>query len=189
MKVSKFRVYLRALEPEDYKTTHPWRLDEDIWASVVGPKYFVSIDYEKKWINEAILNPGNSLKLAVCLKDSDKQIGLVNLSDIDRYNGNAECGILIGEKSLWGRGFGTEAILLMLHHGFYTLALTRIEAHQLVSNRASIRLFEKCGFKNEGVLRKAVFKDGRHQDLNQLSILREEFDEFLLKAGLTDADM
>ncbi len=74
----------------------------------------------------------------------------------------------------------------MLHHGFCTLGLTRIEARQLLSNQASVRLFEKCGFRVEGVLRKAVFKDGRHQDLNLMAILREEFDELLLEKGLTD---
>jgi len=186
METSTFRVYLRALEPDDYKTTHPWRLDDEIWASVVGPKYFVSIEYEMKWVNDAILSPGNSLRLAVCLKEDHKHIGLVSLTDIDRNSGIAQCGILIGEKSLWGMGLGTEALLLILHHGFYTLGLARIEARQLLSNQASVRLFERCGFKAEGVLRKAVFKDGRRQDLNLMAILREEFDELLLEKGLTD---
>ena len=132
------------------------------------------------------MSPGNSLKLAICLKEDHKHIGLVSLTNIDRSNGVAQCSILIGEKSLWGKGLGTEAILLILHHGFYTLGLTRIEARQLLSNRASVRLFEKCGFRIEGVLRKAVFKDGRHRDLNQLSILREEFDKLLHEMGLMD---
>lgn len=152
----------------------------------MGPKYFVSMEYEKRWVSDAILSPGNSLKLAICLKEDHKHIGLVTLTNMDRSNGVAQCSILIGEKSLWGKGLGTEAILLMLYHGFYTLGLTRIEARQLLSNHASVRLFEKCGFRVEGVLRRAVFKDGRHRDLNQLSILREEFDELLLEKGLTD---
>ncbi len=106
MDTSEFRVYLRALEPDDYKTTHPWRLDEEIWASVVGPKYFVSMEYEKKWVNDAILSPGNSLKLAVCLKEDHKHIGLVSLTNIDRNNGFARCGILIGKNHCgeWGLG-------------------------------------------------------------------------------------
>jgi [ribosomal protein S5]-alanine N-acetyltransferase len=186
MDASEFRVYLRALEPDDYKATHSWRLDEEIWTSVVGPKYFVSMEYEKKWVDDAILSPGNSLRLAICLKEDHKHIGLVSLTDMDRNNGTALCGILIGEKSLWGMGLGAEAILLMLHHGFYTLGLTRIEARQLLSDHASVRLFEKCRFKVEGVLRKAASKDGRHKDLNQLSILREEYDELLLEKGLKD---
>lgn len=165
-------------------TTHRWRLDEEIWGRVVGPKYFVSLEYEKKWVSDTILNIEKSLKLAISLKEEDKHIGLVSLTDIDLCNGIAQCSILIGEKSLWGKGLGTEAILLLLHHGFYTLGLTRIEARQLIFNQASVRLFEKCGFKVEGFLRKAVFKDGRHQDLNLLSILREEFDVLLIEKGL-----
>ena len=45
--MSEFRVYLRALEPEDYKTSIKWRNDDEIWSMVVGPKYFVSTAYEK----------------------------------------------------------------------------------------------------------------------------------------------
>lgn len=186
MDTSVFNIYLRALEPDDYKTTHPWRLDGGIWANVVGPKYFVSREYEKKWVSDAIQNPENSLRLAICLKEDHRHIGLVYLTDIDQNNGSAQCGILIGERSVWGMGIGPEAVLLILHHGFYTLGLTRVEARQLLSNKASRRVLEKCGFKLEGVMRKAVFKDGRHQDLNLFSILREEFDEQLLERDLVD---
>jgi len=54
MDFSKFCVYLRAFEIEDFKTTHLWRGDEEIIKSVVGRKYFVSQECEKKWINDAI---------------------------------------------------------------------------------------------------------------------------------------
>ncbi|NLZ31217.1 MAG: GNAT family N-acetyltransferase [Methanomicrobiales archaeon] len=188
MDTSEFKVYLRAFEPDDYKVTHTWRQDEEIWAKVVGPRYFVSMEYEKKWVYDTILNPGNSLRLAVCLKTEHKPVGLVSLTDIDRNNGTAECSILIGEKSLWRTGLGIEAALLMFRHGFYTLGLTRIEARQLVSNRGGIRLAEKCGLKQEGILRRAVFKDGRHQDLNLMAILREDFDELLIERGLAGGE-
>ena len=86
MDFSKFRVYLRAFEIEDFKTTHLWHGDEDIIKSVVGRKYFVSKEYEKKWINDAIFPSGNYLKLAVCMKEKDKHVGNVYLNSIDNFN-------------------------------------------------------------------------------------------------------
>lgn len=177
----KFRIYLRALEPDDYKTSIKWRKDDDIWDMVTGPKYFVSEVYEKKWVEEAIFNPGQKLTLAICLKDNDKHIGYVYLNNIDWKNRSAGFAKLIGDKSIWCKGIGKEAILLMLYHGFFVLGLERIEARPLIDNHASIKANEGCGFKKEGILRNAVFKNGKYYDLNIMSIIREDFDKVLEK--------
>ena len=178
-----FRVYLRALEPDDYKTSIKWRNDDEIWSMVVGPKYFVSEAYEKKWVEDSIFNNSNKLALAVCLKESNEHIGYVYLNNIDWKNRVCSFGKLIGNKRHWGKGYAQEMTILMLYHAFYVLGMVRVEARQLLSNKGSTRVNEKCGFKTEGVLRKAVFKDGRHQDLNLMSIIREDFDEVLKKLG------
>ena len=178
MTFSKIRVYLRAFELEDYKTTLSWREDDDILKGIVGKKYFVSSEYEKKWIHEAMLDK-KSLKLAVCLKNTNEHIGNVYLNSIDYMNRNCEYGIIIGDKNYWGKGLGSEATLLMLHHAFYELGMIRVYSKQLLSNHSSIRLHDKCGFKNEGILRKAVFKNGEYQDLNLMSILRDDYDNMV----------
>lgn len=175
----KFRVYLRALEPDDYKKSINWRKDDEIWSMVVGPKYFVSKAYEQKWVEDAMFNSINNLTLAICFKETNEHIGYVYLNNIDWKNRNASFGKLIGEKSHWGGGLGKEVTLLMLYHGFYVLGLERIYARQLLDNKASIRVNEKCGFKTEGILRRAVYKNGEYQDLNLMSIIREDFDEIL----------
>lgn len=174
-----FRVYLRALELNDYKTSIRWRNDDEIWNMVVGPKYFVSEAYEKKWVEDTILNNSNKLSLAVCLKESNEHIGYVYLNNIDWKNRNATTGKLIGEKQYWNSGLGTEVTMLILYHAFYVLGLERIESRQLLSNKGSIRALEKCGYKNEGILRKAVFKNGKYQNLNLMSVIREDFDDIL----------
>lgn len=172
-----FRIYLRALELEDYKKSIEWRNDDKIWDMVAGPKYYVSEIYEKKWVENIIFNSKNSLTLAICIKDTDEHIGYAYLNDIDYKNKNAMFAKLIGEKRFWGKGLGSELTLLMLYHGFNVLGLERIEARQLLNNKGSIKVNEKCGFKNEGILRNAVFKNGRYQDLNVMSIIRKDFDQ------------
>lgn len=172
-----FRIYLRAFKENDYLTTHKWRNDEDVTSSLVGRKYFVSEDYEKKWVHDAIFSAGNSVKLAVCLKESDEHIGNVYLDSIDSFNQNAMFSLMIGNKAFWSKGFGTEMTLLMLKYAFYELNLKRIYSYQLSTNLGSINVHKKCGFKDEGVLRKAVFKSGGFADLNVMGILKEEFED------------
>jgi RimJ/RimL family protein N-acetyltransferase len=176
---SDFRVYLRALEPDDYQTSIKWRNDDEIWSMIVGQKYYVSEYYEKKWVEDLIINNSQKLTLAICLKESHEHIGYVYLFNIDYKNRVASFGKLIGKKECWGKGYGQEATMLMLYHAFYVLGLIRVEARQLLTNKGSIRVNEKCGFKTEGILRKAIFKDGKHLDLNLMSIIREDFDEIL----------
>lgn len=176
-----FRVYLRALELDDYKNSIKWRRDDEIWDMVVGPKYYVSEAYEKKWVEDAIFKVSNKLALAICMKETNKHIGYIYFTNIDNKNLSASFGILIGEKEYWGKGLAKEATMLMLYHGFYVLGLERIEARQLCYNKGSIKVSEKCGFKTEGLLRKAVYKNGEYKDLNLMSIIKEDFDVILTK--------
>lgn len=178
MDFGNFRVYLRAFELDDYKLTHSWREDKEILNGIVGKKYFVSCEYEKKWIQNSIFDE-NSIKLAICFKATNEHIGNIYLNMIDHVNKNCTFGIILGKKNFWGQGLGSEATLLMLHHAFYEIGMIRVCSRQLLTNHSSIGLHEKCGFKHEGILRKVVFKNGEYQDLNLMSILREDYDEML----------
>jgi RimJ/RimL family protein N-acetyltransferase len=101
--MNNFRVYLRAFEAEDYKTTLKWRNDTEIWNMVVSRRFFVSAETEKQWINNTMQDNANNVKLAVNLKENNKHIGNVYLTDIDWFNRSALLGKLIGEKELWGK--------------------------------------------------------------------------------------
>jgi len=142
---------------------------------VGGPKYFVSSEYEKQWILNAINNK-NEIRLGICLKENDELIGLCSIIDIDWINRSAQSSSMIGEKKYRGKGYGTEAQLLLLQYAFYERGFERIWAVVLEKNIGSIKMHEKCGYKMEGVLRNSVFKNGKFQKQIIMSILREEFD-------------
>jgi len=178
MNWNAFQVYLRAFELNDCHETIKWRRDDEIWNMAGSPKYFVSTENEKKWIENAIFLH-DQIRLAICLKDNDKLVGVEILKDIDNINRSAQWGYLIGDRSLWGRGIGTEAGLLFLKYVFQERGFNRIWALVNQGNIASKRILEKCGLQKEGHLRESIYKQGMFQNQLLYSILREDFDALL----------
>lgn len=174
----KVRVYLRALEPEDYQKLHQWRNDEEIGRYFSGTKLFTSTLNEKKWIEDKIFDKEN-VSCAICIKETDEFIGCVFLNSIDYLNRSGHCPTFIGDKTHWGKGYATDARVLILKHAFHDKGLERIWAHVVTDNPGSLRMLEKCKYKKEGLLRRASFVDGEFKDYFVLSILREEFEELL----------
>lgn len=170
------RIYLRALEPDDYKTSIQWRRDEEIIKMVGGNKYYVSSEREKQWVTNSIFS-NDKLVLAICLKENDKYIGNVMMQEIDYINRSCHAPIMIGDKSEWNKGYATEAKLLMLKYIFEERGMERVFGYVLEDNIASIKSAEKSGYKIEGVMRNSIYKEGKFHNQVIVSILREEFDE------------
>jgi [ribosomal protein S5]-alanine N-acetyltransferase len=102
----------------------------------------------------------NQIFLAICLEENDHHVGNIKFSDIDWNHKRAFLSLIIGEKGLWGRGFATEAIELMVRYGFETVGLNKIEPCCYDANKGALRLFKKTGFSVEGELREtALFED------------------------------
>ena len=106
-----------------------------------------------------------------------KLIGSLAFNDIDWRSRISEFGIMIGDKTYWNRGYGTEAVRLLAKHGFNTLNLNRIFLHVFENNPRAIRAYEKAGFVHEGRERQAEFKQGEYMDVLVMSILKDEFDQ------------
>nr|WP_201542670.1 GNAT family N-acetyltransferase [Psychrobacter faecalis] len=102
--INNTKVYLRALESEDYKKSIEWRNNAKIWDMVLGRRYFVSGDFEKKWVESANSDSSN-IKLAICDKKNDAYIGNIYLSNINFFNRSASFAILIGDEQYWGGGW------------------------------------------------------------------------------------
>lgn len=169
------RIYLRALELDDYNVTINWRSDEDILRMVGGHKYFVSSEKEKEWVRNAIFD-NDRIVLGICIKESNKLIGTVNIQEFDYINRSCHIPILIGDKTEWSKGYATEARMHALKFAFHERGMHRVWAAILDNNLASIKMHEKCGYKQEGIMRQSVYKDGRFHDQYLMSVLREEFD-------------
>ena len=86
-------------------------------------------------------------------------------------------GIGIGERSDWGKGYGTDAMRLILRYAFIELNLYRVSLDALGSNARAIRSYEKCGFVREGELRDAARYDGQYVGEVYMGILRDEWEQ------------
>lgn len=169
---NKHIVYLRALEPEDYKVSIKWRKDEKIWSLLGGPKYFVSEEYERQWVLDAI-HQSKNIRLAICTIDNNIYIGNIYLTNIDWISRKAESHILIGNHDYWRSAYGIDAYSQLIEFAFNQRNLHRLQALILENNIASQKLHEKLGFVCEGILRDSVFKDGKYKNQIIYSLLND----------------
>ncbi len=177
MNTEQFRVYLRALEPEDALITHQWRNDETYRSGVESMKRFVSLETEKRWMEKAIRDHEQlrTVRFGIVLRETDELIGIVHLSQIDMVNRHCDVGSMIGEERHRGKGYVSEARCMLFEYGFMELGLQCISTRILENNSASIRSAERFGYVKEGVLRRRIYKEGDFRNLIAYSMLREEF--------------
>jgi RimJ/RimL family protein N-acetyltransferase len=168
-------VYLRAAERTDVPTFVRWFNDAET-TSFLSMRAPMSQAMEETWFARMVEAQGKDEYLFVICQLSDGQpIGNCGLFRVDQVNGNAGIGITIGEKELWGKGLGTDAMLALLDFGFGQLRLERLWLEVYDFNARGRRSYEKCGFVLEGVERHAIFKHGRYVDVQLMSILRDEW--------------
>lgn len=117
----------------------------------------------------------DSLAMAIHVAADDRLIGTCALSQLDSDNGSALFHITIGEKDVWGRGYGTEATQLMIDHAFSGLGLHRIGLTVFSFNERAIRSYRSCGFVVEGRAREAIWREGRWWDEIAMSILDSDW--------------
>ncbi len=166
-------IYLRPIERTDAPTFAPWLNDPEVARFLVARRP-INLDAEEAYI-WGITDSDTDLVLGIVVRESDMLIGATGLHQIDHRNRHAGFGITLGDKSVWGHGYGTEAMRLIVRHAFETLNLHRVWLHVYEYNTRGIRTYEKVGFQHEGRLRQDNFREGRYWDTLVMAILREEW--------------
>lgn len=111
----------------------------------------------------------------IFLADCGRHIGNIKLGFVDRRNGTGQISLLLGDKSVWGQGYATEAIRSMTSHAFTGVDLQRVEAGVYESNLGSLRAFMKVGYTVEGFFRQKFLLEGRRVGCFWLGVLRNEW--------------
>ena len=167
------KIYLRPLGRSDAELILPWVNDQEVTRTLLLHRP-VNLESEEEFLARMTRSETDVI-LGIVEKTSDRLIGVVGLPQIDYRNRHSSFGIFIGDKSKWGKGYGTEATFLCVKYAFGTLNLNRVWLHVSADNPGAIRAYEKVGFRKEGLLRQHLYRDGRHLDILVMAVLRDEW--------------
>ena len=168
---------LRAVERTDIPNYLRWLNDREVTQFLLLNSPISSI-MEEKWFEQQLeIPPHSGQVLAIEALDDSKwvHIGNTGLHNVSPVSREAEFGIFIGEKPYWNRGFGREATLLTLKHGFEDLNLNRIYLDVYETNPRAIAAYKAAGFIQEGIKREAVYNNGRYINVILMSVLHSEW--------------
>ena len=169
------RVFLRPAERSDIPTFVRWFNDSEL-TSFVSMRDPMSLAMEERWFEQMLQDHGKSRYLfVICLLEDATPIGNIGLFDIDLVNGSAGIGITIGEKQLWGQGYGTDAMFALIDFGFGQLRLERLWLEVYDFNPRARRVYEKVGFVHEGMKRQALRFEAEWIEAHIMSILTGEW--------------
>lgn len=158
-------IYLRALEPEDLDFIYRIENNEALWEVS-----YTQTPYSRFLIRQYLENAhqdiyeAKQLRLAICLKGSFNAVGLIDLFDFDPANQRAGVGIIIADEEARGRGYGGEALGLVMQYAFNTLHLHQLYANIDTANLASATLFTNFGFGLIGVKKDWIKRGNTYAD-------------------------
>jgi len=167
------RIRLREVRPSDADDRYyQWMNDPEVTSFLESRFYPVSVESLQQYVTDR-QKDRDSVFLAIVDKSQDLHIGNVKLGPVEWIHRRAEIGILVGEKDLWGKGYATETIQLVVDYAFHVLGLHKVTAGCYANNLGSQRAFEKAGFKVEGNRRSHLLWNGQYVDLVLLGIINE----------------
>ena len=167
------RIYLSPFNPEDVNIIGKWTEwmnDKAVSGFYGGHHNNISLASVKKMFDEF-----GGHRFDIMALDGDQPIGHISLHDIDHLHRNAFIGIIIGEDAYRNKGYGTEAVRLILEYAFKTMNLHNIMLSVHSDNYAGIACYKKVGFREVGRCREWIFKDGEYIDKIYMDILENEF--------------
>ena len=173
------KIYLRNIEKQDLGSNYfQWLNDQEVtrWLS---HGFFPNSEESMLDYYLSMAKSNKSMNLAIIEKGSDHHVGNVALHELDPISGTMGTGIIIGEKDVWGKGYGTEAWRLMFAHAFRTLNVNCLLGGAVAENIGSLKACWKAGYKQDGVIRQYHYFDGKYHDMIPVSCLRKDWLETL----------
>ena len=166
--------YLSPIDPDDAPTYTEWLNDPEVAAGITFTRRIVDVARERDALARLADKPYH---FSIVALDGDELIGNCGIGDVSPVDRTGELGILIGDKRFWNRGFGTDAVRLLLRFAFLTLNLNNVRLNAHSFNKRAIRCYEKCGFKQCGYWPDSWYHDGELHGTVMMYALRADFDQ------------
>ncbi|MEJ6951695.1 GNAT family N-acetyltransferase [Natronospora cellulosivora (SeqCode)] len=166
------RIYLSPISLDDVEQFTEWLNDIELTINLTLSTQIFTLEKEKEILDKLSKEGYN---FSIVDKSNDELLGNCGLLNVNQINRNAEVGIFIGNKNYWNKGYGTEAMNLLLDYSFNLLNLNSIFLRVHAFNKRAINCYKKCGFKEIGVRREAYIFGGKKYDQIYMDILASEF--------------
>lgn len=155
------KVILRPIEKADATLMQRWQNDPEVTQYLARTRPLSLIE-EETWI-ESLGKKNNDVIVAIQVINGPF-IGTMGLHHIDWVNRTAVTGACIGDKEQQGKGYGTDAKMILLDYAFNTLGLRKIKSSAIAFNGRSLGFNAKCGYEEEGRRVREIYRNGEYHD-------------------------
>ena len=169
------RCYLSPVDPDDAALFTQWVNDGEVSEGVGISSRVLGLAQERSLLERNARDTVGH-HFAVVALEGDVLLGACSLDSIHPVHRTGLLGIMLGNKSCWNQGFGTDAVSLLVRYGFDQLNLNNIRLEVFDFNPAAVRCYEKCGFTEYGRLAESFFHAGAYHSTICMCILRKNFD-------------
>ncbi len=166
-------IYLSPMSVDDGPTYVRWLNDFQVTDGTGASTRITTLKGESDWLNSQLSS--GAYQFAIVRKSDDKLLGNCGIEQIHTPSMNAEVGLFIGDSENREKGYGTQALELLLSYGFFYLNLNNIMLKVFSFNERAIHVYEKVGFKEIGRRRQSYYLNGKHYDDVFMDILKSEF--------------
>jgi RimJ/RimL family protein N-acetyltransferase len=169
------KVHLAAISKDDLPTYHKWFSNPEFLRLLSGdvamPK---TVENETEWYESASKSKDEYV-FGIRALDDNRLLGNCSIFDIAYASRACMVGIYIGDPDNWGKGYGSEAMNILVRFGFMELNFNRMELNVFSYNPRAIKSYEKIGFVQEAVIRESLYRDGTYHDIHVMGILRRDW--------------
>ena len=167
-------VRLRALENSDLIPLTDFSNDYAVMRGASGAILYPSTAEDTgRDMSRSTSYTSGEYQFAIETKEHKRFIGKCGFTRVNWKNRLAELAILIGDGAYRGKGYGEDAVRLLIRFGFEEMNLRKLEAYVFDFNEAALRCYEKCGFRREAVLKKEMYREGAYHDVVILTLFRD----------------
>lgn len=171
-------IYLSPRNVEDVEIFTEWLNDFETTDYLNRSHLVTTLTEEKEYLEK---NANSEATFVIVTLDTNAIIGTVSIESINHVNRTGTLGIFIGDKNSRNKGFGTEAINLILDFGFNYLNLHNIKLDLLSFNKRALACYQKCGFKEYGRRKECIYVNGKYYDEINMEILSTNFNGNFIK--------
>lgn len=160
----------------DAPAYYAWLTDYEVIKTINRADYLTPVRIEEvRRYCEAVMASPKDIFFAIHLASDDRFVGTLRVGGLNWRAGTADIGILVGDRTVWGRGVATDAIRIVGNYLFNSLGLRKLTAGLMAVNPSMLKVFARLGFREEGVLRQQDRYEGGYCDHIYLGCFKDEF--------------